>query len=617
MTFLQDGTGGLAVGCRAASTPAAIQPGVILQVVGQARQPVRQSGAARRRRPPMSLLLGRGGVPDPVTLTSAGLTETREGELARITRHHRAGRERQQRLARDHHPGQRRRGADLRLRGRRASPAERFARGPRLTATGIVGQRESASGVGDGYRLWPRDAGGPRPGGRATDGPARARRRPRDRRRPARPGTGDPSRSTVRIGSVRDGTTVTVQGTITAPAGLLDGEGRRVTIAGLQRRHPAALPRWRVGARRRYSRPGDRARSVPGSAACSWPPTAVPRTLGRTMRRPVVLRRAPGAADEWRLVRLTVRITDVARSGDHLASRGIAGCRRQPAHRGCGGSRHPVHGPRGGPERDHHGHRPTRVIQRRPTSASGSCRGASRDIELGRDPGLVGRTTRLGRRTPRRGRRGRARAMTRRHRPARSSIPPWTRSPRLAGRHVRVSGALRHVDSALLTIDDGSASALVRLLDGEATFQPPLASGEVLNVTGDGRRARRRRLGGRGQRRRPWCAPRHSPCPPSAPAHAGAIGHRRAGPRAVDPAVGGPTASTADGPAAAGGRPVAGHVRARRRAHGRGRRHRRRACSASRSVPPIGRAGRHSMAAATTTLVRTRTEHGRRLTPRE
>ncbi len=52
------------------------------------------------------------------------------------------------------------------------------------------------------------------------------------------------------------------------------------------------------------------------------------------------------------------------------------------------------------------------------------------------------------------------------------------------GRHVRVSGALRHVDSSLLTIDDGSASALVRLLDGESTFQPPLAPGEVLNVTG-------------------------------------------------------------------------------------------------------------------------------------
>jgi hypothetical protein len=55
---------------------------------------------------------------------------------------------------------------------------------------------------------------------------------------------------------------------------------------------------------------------------------------------------------------------------------------------------------------------------------------------------------------------------------------------RMTGRHVRVSGALRHVDHALLTIDDGSASALVRLLDGDATFQPPLMPGEVLNVTG-------------------------------------------------------------------------------------------------------------------------------------
>jgi hypothetical protein len=42
----------------------------------------------------------------------------------------------------------------------------------------------------------------------------------------------------------------------------------------------------------------------------------------------------------------------------------------------------------------------------------------------------------------------------------------------LAGRHVRVSGALRRVDRSLLTMDDG------------ATFTPPLAPGEVLNVTG-------------------------------------------------------------------------------------------------------------------------------------
>ena len=54
----------------------------------------------------------------------------------------------------------------------------------------------------------------------------------------------------------------------------------------------------------------------------------------------------------------------------------------------------------------------------------------------------------------------------------------------LVGRHVRVSGALRRVDRALLTIDDGSASAIVRLLDDAATFQPPLAAGEVINVTG-------------------------------------------------------------------------------------------------------------------------------------
>ena len=52
------------------------------------------------------------------------------------------------------------------------------------------------------------------------------------------------------------------------------------------------------------------------------------------------------------------------------------------------------------------------------------------------------------------------------------------------GRRVRVAGALRVIDTPLLTLDDGSGRGLVRLLDLAPTFDPPLHLGEVVNVTG-------------------------------------------------------------------------------------------------------------------------------------
>ncbi|MET0773674.1 MAG: OB-fold nucleic acid binding domain-containing protein, partial [Candidatus Limnocylindrales bacterium] len=56
--------------------------------------------------------------------------------------------------------------------------------------------------------------------------------------------------------------------------------------------------------------------------------------------------------------------------------------------------------------------------------------------------------------------------------------------PGLVGHRVRVAGALRVIDTPLLTLDDGSGRGLVRLLDFAPTFDPPLHLGEVVNVTG-------------------------------------------------------------------------------------------------------------------------------------
>jgi hypothetical protein len=61
---------------------------------------------------------------------------------------------------------------------------------------------------------------------------------------------------------------------------------------------------------------------------------------------------------------------------------------------------------------------------------------------------------------------------------------PLNGVPRLVGRRVRVAGALRVIDTPLLTLDDGSGRGLVRLSGFVPTFDPPLHLGEVINVTG-------------------------------------------------------------------------------------------------------------------------------------
>ena len=544
MTFLQDGTGGLAVRLPNGFDVNSIQPGVILQVSGGLANPYANL-ELRAAAPADVVLLGRGGVPNPVTLTSTGLAETREGELARISgivERVESGSSGSLAITiRDN-------GGEARIFAFGAADISRgrVASGSRLTATGVVGQRESASGVGDGYRLWPRG-----PADLVLEAaPPTARPGPTPAPRPTptgRPGSGDPSRETVRIGSVRDGTTVTVQGTITTPVGLLDGESRRVIIAdssgAILVRFPDGASVPPVGTRIRAT--GEVGTWFGGLQLAT---TDVPRTLGRTSARPVVLRRAPGAADEWRLVRLTVRITDLARSGATW---------RAEASLGAGGSL-PIVGVTGAeiPSTalgEGQSATITGIVRRAYPTATDQRFGlvprSVRDIELGRDPGSVGHTPDPGEEAP-----GEDAGAGPSEDPAiatgeviDTTLDALTR---LAGRHVRVSGALRQVDSALLTIDDGSATALVRLLDREATFQPPLAPGEVLNVTGT---VAERDVGGWEVVARsesvvraaslalPTVAPR-TPVPSASPL----------GPEPSTP-VGGPTASTADDPAAAAG----------------------------------------------------------------
>ena len=115
---------------------------------------------------------------------------------------------------------------------------------------------------------------------------------------------------------------------MTTQAGLLDSDGRRVTIqdasAAVLLRLPSGSQAPSVGRRLRVTGEIGTYYGAPQLEAAD-----APQDLGREGGSPIVLHRAPVASDEWRLVRVTVRITNVSRSGDTW---------RAEASMGAGGS---------------------------------------------------------------------------------------------------------------------------------------------------------------------------------------------------------------------------------------------------------------------------------------
>ena len=179
-----------------------------------------------------------------------------------------------------------------------------------LTATfsGVLGQRASRKGALDGYRVWLRDpadvavisapgaAPSPSAGASATPAPA------------------DPGVIAIAAARRRDGARVTVEGVLTIDRTLLDASGRRTVVedaSGAIEVYLASPDAAIHG--------GLRVR-VTGTVGQAY---GAPRLRAETVlvlgnARPVVhdLRKAPSAADEWRLVRVSGTITDVHRLGD-------------------------------------------------------------------------------------------------------------------------------------------------------------------------------------------------------------------------------------------------------------------------------------------------------------
>ncbi len=318
---IQDATGGIGVRLATGDEPSAFRRGQVLTVTGRLADPY----GSQELRPPQGdvAVTGTDAVPTPRTLDAADLSEGTEGRLARLTgrvARVESGSSGSFALTATDDSGE----ARVYVFGPTGASRDRFTVGQRVRATGVVGQRESGADAGDGHRLWPRadtdleilaqptPSSTPRPTPPPTP---RATPRPTIRPTATPAGSRPPSGRAIPIAeALRRGGVATVEGTVTAPAGLLDGDGRRVTI---QDASAAVLVRLPEGDR---PPPIGSAMRVTGTVGTYYgaPQLEVddpPTLLGRKDVAPRRLGRPPGASDEWRLVSVEGLVTDVSRSG--------------------------------------------------------------------------------------------------------------------------------------------------------------------------------------------------------------------------------------------------------------------------------------------------------------
>lgn len=316
---IQDATAGIGVRLAAPGQTSGFRRGQVLTVTGRVADPY----GAQELRPTQAdvSVTGVDSLPTPRTLRAADLSEATEGRLARLTGRVakvESGSSGSFALTLADDSGE----ARVYIFGSTGAARERFTVGQRVRATGIVGQRESAADAGDGHRLWPRDGSDleilaqPTPSAtpRATPRPT-PRQTPRQTSRPTVSPSSRPPGGPMPIAeALRRGGLATVEGTVTAPAGLLDGDGRRVTI---QDASGAVLIRLPEGERPASVGSALRVTGTVGTyyGAPQLEVDEPPTPLGRRDIAPQKLQRPPAASDEWRLVSVEGLVTDVSRSG--------------------------------------------------------------------------------------------------------------------------------------------------------------------------------------------------------------------------------------------------------------------------------------------------------------
>jgi len=195
--------------------------------------------------------------------------------------------------------------------------------GDRLHLTGIVGQRASRKDAPDGYRVWISDStdivklAGPAPSGSPTASPEPTS------------GTTHPAELRTIAAAILAGSgTLSIEGSVTTSASLLDATNRRVIVqdrtAAIEVLLPAGATPPHVGDHLRVTGEVGRAYGAPRIRAASI------RRLGTAPVSPLELRVAPGAAHEWRLIRVRGDLVEVHRTGDRLIAELLVGGSRIP-----------------------------------------------------------------------------------------------------------------------------------------------------------------------------------------------------------------------------------------------------------------------------------------------
>jgi len=476
---IQDASGGLPVRLPSVGLAADLPRGTVVHVSGELAAPY---GNLELRPDDVAdlTIVGSGGLPAAASLGTGGLKEGKEGLLATLTATIEAV---------DVYSS----GAVSIAISDSAGTGKVYAFAPvgldtsalgkdqRIKATGIVGQRASSSGAADGYRLWIRgladlmvvtSAPNPTP--------------------TAGPGDGDtePVLRRVKIADAAEGETVIIVGVVTSKAGLIDSEGRRVTVqdrsGAILVRYPAESTPARVGSVIR----------VLGEVGTWYEARQLeaerkPRRKRSGPLRVTNLRRPPVESEEWLLVRIAVRITDIERDGDTwraeaelqdgsalpivgLAGSGIDGDLLEPGRSA----------------------RITGLVKRAHPSATDQrfavAPRSRKDIRLGRllvpdDDDAQGGSDDVGDL----------------HEDGVFGTDADDAGPGvfaatfgtlegLEDRLVRVGGRVEEVAERRLTLDDGTARGTVRLADSVERLEPAIEVGEVVNAVGRVRRHRQR-----------------------------------------------------------------------------------------------------------------------------
>ena len=194
--------------------------------------------------------------------------------------------------------------------------ASMLQRNLRYRLTGVVGQRATASGRLDGYRIWLRDpddieaAAGPSPSATPAGASSSA-----SASHTAGPSPSPSPVPTTRIAAaILAGGPVAVDGVVTAGSGLLDSDGRTIVIqdasGAIEVRLPAGFGPVKAG--RRLHVEGDSGRSygaprILAAAVADLGPASLPA--------PLALIGEPSADLEWRLVRIAGEVRSVHRDG--------------------------------------------------------------------------------------------------------------------------------------------------------------------------------------------------------------------------------------------------------------------------------------------------------------